>query len=388
MRLARVLGPAGAAVFLAALDGSALFLALPAIATEFHARLRDLAGLGSVISLGSLGALPMAFLADRSGRRRLLSICIAGFAAADLASAFAPSLGILAALRVVAAAFEAVTGQVAVVFAIEESEPRHRALAVAAMSLAAGLGVGAVTILYPLLAPHWRLLYLAGGAGLAVAPLAWRILPESAPWLAASAEAPVAAFRLLLRPPWRRRLAITAISGVLGSLLYQPAGMFVALYASRNLSMTPGLISTVVIVSGLAGGAGYLFGGWISDRSGRRIPGTALAAATAVAGAGAFIGGRTPFWAGNVVGSAFGSSTGPVLGAWFGELFPTRARVTAQAANGVAGALGGIAGLQVVALLEPTFGLGSAIAVMALPALAGALILLLLPETRGQPLPD
>src|SRR5476651_1826870 len=83
---------AGLAVVLTALDGSVLVLALPAIASDFHAQIPGLSNLGSVLALGSLGALPLATLADRFGRRRLIAIGVAGFSLANFASGLAPSL--------------------------------------------------------------------------------------------------------------------------------------------------------------------------------------------------------------------------------------------------------------------------------------------------------
>jgi hypothetical protein len=68
------------------------------------------------------------------------------------------------------------------------------------------------------------------------------------------------------------------------------------------------------------------------------------------------------------------------------ELYPTRARVTAETLDVVAGALGGVAGLQLTARLAGGWGLGRTIVFEALFGLAGALLLLLLPETRGRPL--
>ena len=93
------------AALLSALDGSVLFLALPAISVEFNARLPSLANLGSVVALGAVGALPLGLLADRRGRRVLIAAGTACFGLADLASAVAPSLAWLAALRVVAVVF-------------------------------------------------------------------------------------------------------------------------------------------------------------------------------------------------------------------------------------------------------------------------------------------
>src|SRR5580704_13467326 len=96
---------AGLAVVLTAFDGSVLVLALPAIASDFHAQIPGLSNLGSVLALGSLGALPLATLADRFGRRRLIAIGVAGFSIANFASAFAPSLTALAFIRLVAVCF-------------------------------------------------------------------------------------------------------------------------------------------------------------------------------------------------------------------------------------------------------------------------------------------
>src|ERR1700680_3700347 len=98
----RTLAWAGLAVVLTAFDGSVLVLALPAIASDFNARTPALSNLGSVLALGALGSLPLATLADRFGRRRLIALGVCGFSIANFASAFAPSLTGLALIRMVA----------------------------------------------------------------------------------------------------------------------------------------------------------------------------------------------------------------------------------------------------------------------------------------------
>jgi putative MFS transporter len=144
----------------------------------------------------------------------------------------------------------------------------------------------------------------------------------------------------------------------------------------------------MVWASGVAGVLCYPLGGWLSDRFGRRLLGAGLAAGTSVSASGSFVGGVPGYWAGNIVWSGLASANTPVLGAWFAEVFPTRARATGDAIASVAGALGGVAGLQLAAFLEPRLGIGPALAVTAPVALVGALLLLALPETRGRPLPD
>src|SRR5439155_19947775 len=97
---------AGLAVVLSGFEGSILILALPAIARDFHAGTTALSGLGSVLALGTLGALPLATLADRFGRRRLIAIGVAGFSLVNFGSAFGPSLADMAFLKLFALCFE------------------------------------------------------------------------------------------------------------------------------------------------------------------------------------------------------------------------------------------------------------------------------------------
>src|SRR3989442_12181600 len=122
----RTLAWAGLAVVLTAFDGSVLVLALPAIAGDFHARVPALSNLGSVLALGGLGALPLATLADRFGRRRLIAVGVGGVLIANFASAFAPPLEVLALLRLVAVCFEGLGGGGAPPLIFEGGPPGRR----------------------------------------------------------------------------------------------------------------------------------------------------------------------------------------------------------------------------------------------------------------------
>ena len=377
---------AGLAVVLTAFDGSVLVLALPAIAGDFHARVPALSNLGSVLALGGLGALPLATLADRFGRRRLIAVGVGGFSVANFASAFAPSLEALALLRLVAVCFEVLVGGVATALIVEEAPAGRRGQAVSVLAVLSGIGTGITVLAYPLVAPHWRYLFVAGGVGLVAAPVIWMQLPEGRVWQGVRLSG--SALRLLFARAWRRRLIVIAATTALLAVLLEPAGLLFTLFASQVLHLSAVAISELIFASGVAGAASYLAGGFLSDRFGRRIPGTALTGATAVAASLSFATGTPGFVIGNVLWSSISSAATPVLGAWSAELFPTRARATAEAMASLAAAVGSVAGLQAVGLLSQSLSLGAALGVTGVIALAGALLLLLLPETRGAPLPD
>jgi MFS family permease len=382
----RTLFWAGLAVVLAGWNGSILILELPAVANSFGARVSDLSNLGSIVVFGALGAWPLATLADRFGRRRLIAVGVGLFCLVSLATAFAPNLAVLGLLRFGASCFEGLVGGVATALIVEEAPTSHRGAALSALALLFGAGQGIPVVVYPFVAPNWRLLFLAGGLGLLAAPLIWRGLPESRAWRRAHVTG--SAIRLLMRPPWRKRVLILATSALVGAVLGEPAGLFFTVYASQYLHLTPGVISWMIAAAAMCAIVGYAVGGYLSDRFGRRALAVTLGCITAIFTGAGFVAGTAGFIGANLLWSAFASADTPVVGAWSGELYPTRARATAEATGGVAAAIGAVAGLQLTAALSPHFGLGGAIALAAVAGVASSLVLLLLPETKGEPLPD
>lgn len=374
------------AVVLSSFGGSVLIVGLPAIARDFHANVPTLANIGSILTVGALGALPLSTLADHYGRRRLIALGVLGFSLANFASAFATSIVMLALLRVVAVCFEVLVGSVATALIVEEAPPSHRGEAVSLLAILSGSGLLLAIVAYPFLAPHWRWLFVASGAGALGAPAIWLLLPEGRAWQHVKVTG--STIRLLLSPPWRRRVAILAATTVLVSIVLTPAGLLYTVFASSTLHFSPAGISWLIFASGAVALVSYLAGGFLTDRLGRRIPGVVLTAAYSMFAGLGFVTGTAGFVAGNLLWSAFASAATPVLGAWSGELYPTRARATAEAVGGVAGAFGGIAGLQAVGLLSQGIGLGRAIALAGAVALLGAFLLVLLPETNRAPLPD
>ena len=377
---------AGLAVIVTYFQGSILVLALPAIATEFHSNTLALSQLGSVLAVGAVGALPLATLADRFGRRRLIALGVGGLSLANFVSGFAPSLAFLAFLKLFAVTFEVLVVGVVTALIVEEAPAEHRGAAVSLVALLSGAGVFVVVVAYPLLAPHWRWLFYGSGAGVLLTPLLWWLLPESKVWKRVHITG--SALRLLMEGQWRRRMLVLAATTALLAVLLEPAGLLYTVFASFVLHWSTVAISILIVVSGIAGACSYLAGGYLTDRFGRRGPAIVLTVATAASTSLTFATGSVGFFIGNVLWSSFSSANTPVIGAWSGELFPTRARATAEATLGLAGAVGSIIGLQAVGHLSTSAGLGGAIELGGVVAVAGALLLFLLPETKQEPLPE
>ncbi len=369
-------------LFLTGFGGSVLFVALPGIASEFHADVDTLANLGSILSLGSAIAVPLAVLADRRRRGPIAAVGIAGFSVSAIAAALAPSLGALGVARVVAVCFETLVASVATAAALEAVSGERRGRTASLLALAGGAGGGLTVIGYPVVAPHWRQLYALAGLGILAAPLAL-LIADSALVTQSRRSA-----RVLLRSPWRGRIALLGLSGALGALLYEPANFFAVFFGSHALGLSPFTLSAVLVVSGVAAAAGYVAGGYISDRFGRRLPSVAILLLGAVVTATTFSRSASVYLAGNILWAGLLSASAPMMGAWTVELVPSRARVTAFTVTGVIGSLGGLAGLQLVRGLSPGFGLSGTLWLTAGAAIVGTLALLWLPETRGSALPD
>lgn len=382
----RLLVLACVAVLLAAVDSQALVLALTAIGHEFHARLSALTDLGVLIQLGAVLGLGLGLLSDRLGRRRVLIVSVAGFSLANVASAAAPSLGVLAALRVVAVCLETGSGATATALVIEELPAAARAFGISVLAIAGGAGAGVSTLLWPFVAPHWRILYLTGAVGLAGAGALFLWLRESRAWSRSEGRRRLA-LRVLLQRPWRRRTAVAVVTALLSAVLFVPANLFYAMRGNQ-LGMGQFQISAVIVAGALLSIPAFFAGAASSDRWGRRGPAVVLSLVTAGATALSFVGGPAVYWVGNIAWTVLASAGSPVGGTWFGELFPTQARATSGALSSVFGAFGGVVGFEVLGALGGTHGLSMAIVWCAVPAVVSAVLLLFLPETLGRPLPD
>lgn len=383
----------GTAFLVSRYDFSLLSLALPDIQRNLGVPEDRLGAFLAYARLGAVAALPLALLADRIGRRRLLLATIVGFTVCSAASAFAPNWQVFATLQFVARAFTAADEILSVVVVLEEVTAKRRGWAVGVLAAFGGLGDGLAAALYPLagVLPYgWRALYL-----LATAPLLFLVwlrqrLPETRHFTAATAAG--------IRPRdvsdalWAKPALLLALLAVSAAyhLPLSAALSIMSKHLQESFGYTPGQVALLFIGAGAFALLGNVVGGAVTDRIGRRT-GFAFACFVMTLGFSGFYLGPAAlapfFW---VLALFAFLASNVVFMTLSGELFPTVSRATTSMLMLAVGALASAAGLFAQGWFFTALG-GQGYAVAALlPAFvaAGILALVALPETSGRDLAD
>lgn len=337
----------------------------------------------AVVRLASLGALPLAALADRAGRRPvLLTTAAVGLALTSLA-ALAPSFWWYVALVALARPALASVNAVAGVVAAEETRARDRAAAIAVVTAGYGLGSGIVSVARGLLPgePSFRVV-----TAFALVPLL--LLPL----LARSVHEPTLAVGARRRPGWpgavprhlRRRVVVLAwLVGAI-AVATGPGFTYLFVYAEGVLSARPLEVSVLVIAAGPAGLVGLLLGRWLADRFGRRTAGAVAMVGTGGAVALAYASGFEALAVGYLGTILLASAFAPAQGALAAELVPTAVRATVAGWVTVAGVAGAVVGLAGFGVLSDATGRFSVAGVtVGAVAAVSAVGFRALPETRG-----
>src|SRR3989440_9423059 len=263
--------------------------------------------------LAGLGAAQLLWgpPSDRSGPRRVLLPGRAVYAAAGTACAFAPSMSLLIAARVVQA-LGAGSGRVIARAVVRDLyEPERAARVLAAM--------GTAQALTPILAPMlggwvhvlagWRAVFVVLGAfGAAFLVTAWRIVPETNVYAGARGAGEGGGLAALLRHP--RYAAYVAAAALMFS------GQFAFITGSSFALIT--ILGVPPTVYGLCFGAvavGLMAGNFVSVRLGPRLGIDTMIGGGTMIGAAAGVVMAALAWAG--VGSA-ATVVGPMFCYAFG----------------------------------------------------------------------
>lgn len=176
--------------FIVAVDGfdtTAIGFIAPAIRAEWGLSPAQLA---PVFGAGLAGLMAGAFLfgplADRFGRKSILLVCVAFFGAASLVSAYSTSVDMLTVLRFLTGLGLGGAMPNSVTLSSEYAPEKHRSVLVTTMFCGFTLGsaLGGVAAAQIVADYGWRAVLVIGGVlPLALVPLLWLALPESARYL-------------------------------------------------------------------------------------------------------------------------------------------------------------------------------------------------------------
>ena len=393
----RALLAAASGWMLDAMDVMLYAFALTAIRAEFGldgARAGLLASVTLVAS--AVGGIGAGLLADRFGRARVLVLSILAYSLFTGLTATSRTVLELALWRTLVGLGLGAEWSAGSVLVAETWPAAHRGKAIGLMQSGWAVGYVLAALLAAAVLPTWgwRPLFVLGVLPGLLAVWVRRRVDEPAIWRERRAPAGKGTgLALLLRPPLLgRALAATSLATVLlfaywGLFTWVPT--FLAAPAAQG-GAGLGLVRSTGFVIAMQAGAflGYTTFGFLSDRFGRRPVFLAfvLGAAVAVPAFGLLARSEAALLLLAPAVGYLGHGYFSVFGVLLAELFPSSVRGAAQGFCYNAGrAVSALAPFTIGALADRR-GLGGALALTAALYLAGALLMRLLPETRGREL--
>jgi MFS family permease len=343
----------------------------------------------AITRFGSILALAFSFFGDRRGRRAPFLLAFTLLVLSNAATAFVPNPIVYTTLQGVVRMTATAVAVLALVYLAEELGPTIRAYGIAIYGGAASFGAGTALFALPIAEggrEAWRYLFGATAVGLVFLPLLFSKLKESRAF----------------RDPDRRVHLFSALGGrhfanfwvfALISLLAAAFSAVSLAFALERLVNELDFDTTravaIMLIGGTAGGVGFLLGGRLADTWGRR-PTTMIGFFMSLAGGiGLYYFESQTLIVGAVAISSLGSFAAvPSLGAHRNELFPTSIRATAVVWLNTIGVLGSIAGLTIGRFGIDEIGLAMTVTYLGGGMLLATLLVLFLPETRGQVLVD
>ncbi|HEY7339168.1 MAG TPA: MFS transporter [Bryobacteraceae bacterium] len=362
---------------------------------------RPQAGTLSTASLlvSAVGGWLGGWVADRFGRVRTLQLAILWFAIFSFLSGLAQNYSQLFAARALLGLGFGGEWAAGAVLLGETIRPEHRGKALGFMQAGWAIGWGAAALLYGWYfsvfsaSTAWRALFLTGIAPALLVFWVRRYVEEPPVYLEAKAQLQASndrpSFVEIFRPPLLRITTLGALlgTGAQGGYFAVTTWLPSFLRTERGLSV----LDTTGYLAVLIGGAfcGYLTGGYLADRIGRRLTFLvfAIGAGTiAVAYTTLPFGNRAMMALGFPLGF-FASGVFSAMGPFYTEQFPTRVRGVGQGFTYNVGRALGALFPALVGFLSVRMPLGHAIGLFAGIAYATmAVAAFLLPETRGKKL--
>ncbi|MDX2525462.1 MFS transporter [Streptomyces europaeiscabiei] len=407
----RALGPRGRRAFGGAFGGYALdsydYFTLPlsmVALTAYFGLDNGQTGLFTTVTLvvSAIGGAAAGVLADRIGRVKALMITVVTYAVFTVACGFAPNYETLLVFRALQGLGFGGEWAVGAILVAEYASAKHRGRTLGAIQSSWAVGWGLAVIVYTTVFTFldddlaWRVMFWTGA--LPALLVIWvRRSVEDAPQAAAAREKSdeKGSFTAIFRPgtPTTPGLLRTTVFAVLLSTGVQGGYYTLATWVPTYLKTERGLsvVGTGGYLTFLISGAfiGYLTGGYLTDRLGRRRNiwlFAVLSALCILAYANIPSGADTLLL---VLGFPLGFCMSAIFsgfGSFLSELYPSAVRGTGQGFTYNTGRAVGAVFPTTVGFLADSWGVGGALVFGAIGYGLAAAALLGLPETRGKEL--
>ncbi|MDG1481498.1 MAG: MFS transporter [Myxococcota bacterium] len=389
----RLLAFLSVATFFEGFDFMALSQILPEIRQEMGLSLNEAGLMISVINIGTVFAFLLIRKADAWGRRRVLTITIAGYTIFTGLTALSQSIWDFTLFQMIARMFLIAEWATAMVFAAEEFPADKRGLVIGLTQGFASLGSIVCAGVAPLLLSTdlgWRMVYLVGIVPLLLVAFARRGLQETKRFKHQTAPRKVGLMDLL-SGPYRDRVLLMGLLWALTYLGMSNAVTFWKDFAVTQRGYTDGEVGMALTIAAVISMPMVFASGKLLDVVGRRAGAAVIYIGGMIGVAAAFTLTDATHLNVALIFAIFGvSGVLPVLNAYSTELFPTDVRGDAFGwANNLLGRIGYVLAPALVGFSSLWIGLGNAMAVsMIFPLIALVILLMTLPETSGRELED
>src|SRR5271155_1668458 len=372
-------------------DITIFHLATPEIARSFHLADPAIGLMASIVRFGGMLSFFVVILADRYGRKPIISTTVLCYTVLTLFTALSRGVASFTLFQSAAQIFLAAEFGVAVTMISEEFPDARRGRAIAALHMVAFLGVTAAALTYALMAESrwgWRGMYLLGIAPLVMVAFLRRGLRETSRFNALE-RARTAAGKP--RPEFWTSIR-DCLTPLAGPYRARPLVTYFSLYAKRDHHWKSHQVAAAIILAYAMGTIGSMLSGYLMDRLGRKFTTGFFYVLSAAAMYMLFTSDSySAILAAEVITMFAYQAARTATSALSTELFPTAIRATGyslcvQVIGQVCWMLSPVA----IGLLSSAMGgLGNAASLFAVGPLIGVVIMVwFVPETRGKTLEE
>jgi MFS family permease len=372
---------------------------LTSIMDEWHLKPAEAGFMVSVtLFASSFGGILFGYIADRIGRKRALMATVLLFSLCSGLSGLAQNLTQLAIARTLLGLGMGGEWASGALLVSETWPAQHRGKAIGIMQSGWAIGYIAAAIAGATILPRWgwRAMFFVGIVPALFTLWIRRRVEEPEIWIEArrkgTKRSAGGSLLQIFRPDLVRFTLLCTLTSAFVMFAYWGLFTWMPGYLASPIEkggVGLGIAKAPIWIIPMMIGAliGYITFGFIADRIGRRPTFAAYLVISAVL---VWIFGNTNdatqlMLLGPLVGF-FGSGYFSVFGAFIAELFPTRARGSAVGFCYNAGRMLSALAPTLIGSLSLRFGLGGAIAFLAIAFLGGAISIYFLPETRGREL--